>query len=386
MTFLAPFWFAVAAIAAVGIVALHLITTRHPPQAPLPTARFVPGGDARAASRASRPADVPLLLLRLLALLLLSAAFAGPVTQGGGALLARVVILDRSRSARSDVRDSALLIVRPGDAIVLADSAPRRVRDGATDSLRALTPNLSAGSISAALVAARRAARELADRADSVELVIVSPFTRDEFDAATVPLAASWPGRVRIVRSQAAPIPARVEAHIVPGALSTADSLAARDGAAVVYWPPIEGSAPAAEGVWVRGTTLVALLGRRLIDTTGQVIARWADGTPAVVERPLGRGCIRAVGVGVPLAGDLTLRPALIRFQEAVTGACGAGVRDDGASDPIVRSLARGGAAASAPLFAVDDDSSPLAPWLVGLALLALAAESFVRRRDGAPE
>ena len=385
MTFLAPLWFAVAAVAAAGIVALHLITTRRPPAAPLPTARFVPDGDARAASHASRPTDVPLLLLRLLALVLLGAAFAGPVSRGGGASLARVVILDRSRSALSDVRDSAQLIVRRGDAIVLADSAPRSVRKGATDSLRALTPNLSAGSISAAFVTARRAARELTDRADSVELVIVSPFTRDEFDAATVPLAASWPGRVRIVRSQAAPIPVRVEPRIVSGALSTADSLAARDGAAVVHWPPIAARAPVAEGVWVRGTTLVALLGRRTIDTTGRTIARWADGTPAVVERSLGRGCVREVGIGVPLAGDLTLRPTFVRFRTAITGGCGVRARDEAASDSIVSSLVRGGAAASARLFAADDESSPLAPWLLGVAMLALVAEWFVRRRSGPP-
>ena len=76
MTFLAPLWLAVAAIAAGVVFALHLITTRRPPAAPLPTARFVPGGDARAASRASRPTDVPLLLLRVLALVLLGAAVA----------------------------------------------------------------------------------------------------------------------------------------------------------------------------------------------------------------------------------------------------------------------------------------------------------------------
>lgn len=385
MTFLAPLYFAVAAIAAAGIFAWHLIATRRPPSAPLPTARFVPHGDARAASRTSRPTDVPLLLLRVLALVLLGAAFAGPVTRRGGASLARVVIVDRSRSALPDARDSAQSLVRPGDALVLADSEPRRVLDGAMDSLRALTTSTSAGSLSAALVTARRAARELADRADSVELVIVSPFTRDEFDAATAPIAASWPGRLRVVRSQASPIPMRVSARVVSSALSAADSLSARDGAAVVHWPSLGRGALAADGVWVRGTTLVALLGRLTIDTTGQAIARWADGRPAVVERSLGHGCIREVGVGVPLAGDLTLRPAFIRFRDAVTGGCGARAHSESASDSSVAALSRGGAAASARVLVTGDESSPLAPWLLGLAMLALGAEWFVRRRTGAP-
>ena len=294
------------------------------------------------------------------------------------------MILDRSRSALSDVRDSAQSLVRPGDAIVLADSAARWVRAGALDTVRLLQPNGSAGSLSAALVAARRAARELMDRADSIELVIVSPFTRDEFDAATAPLAASWPGRVRVVRSRAASVPQRVHSRIVTGVLSAADTQSARDGAAVVHWPLLAGTVPGAEGVWVRGTTLVALLGRRTIDTTGRAIARWADGTPAVTERSLGRGCIREVGVGVPFAGDLTLRPAFIRFRSAVTHHCGAGAQDDVVADSSVAALARGGEAAPARRFAAGDESSAIAPWLVGLALLAFAAEWLVRRRTGA--
>ena len=383
MTFLAPLWLAVAAVAAAGIFALHLITTRRPPAAPLPTARFVPGGEARAASRATRPTDVPLLLLRLLALVLLGAAFARPVARAGGASMARVVILDRSRSALADVRDSALSIVREGDAVVLADSAARPVRNGALDSLRTLQPNGSAGSISAALVAARRAARELTGRADSVELVIVSPLTADEFDAATAPLAAAWPGRVRVVRSRAAPMTAIVEARVVTSALSVADSQSARDGAAVVHWPPLaEGRAPSAEGVWVRGTTLVALLGRWPIDTAGTPIARWADGAPAVIERSIGRGCIREVGVGVPATGDLTLRPAFVRFRNSITRGCGARSAKDIPVDSGTAALARAGAAASARQFS-DDASSPLAPWLLAAAALALVAEWLARRRAG---
>src|SRR5205085_10979063 len=57
------------------------------------------------------------------------------------------------------------------------------------------------GSVSAALIAAIRAAPAFRDRADSLELVIVSPFTERSFDAATAPIRRLWPGRARLVRT-----------------------------------------------------------------------------------------------------------------------------------------------------------------------------------------
>ena len=46
----------------------------------------------------------------------------------------------------------------------------------------------------------------------------------------------------------------------------------------------------------------------------GVAPARWVDGAPAALETPLGRGCVRTVGVPVADAGDLVLRPAFRRF------------------------------------------------------------------------
>ena len=204
MSFVAPFWLGVAAIAALGVVALHLITTQRPPPSILPTARFVPAGDARASSRAARPADLPLLALRCAALLLMGAAFAGPVTHSGGSPLVRVIAVDRSRGAEAGVRDSVIALARAGDALVPFDSSASIVMAGATDSLRALAPGRARGSLSAALVSAWRAARDVARAADSVELVIVSPLTTDELDAASAKIFARWPGRVRLVRTAAA--------------------------------------------------------------------------------------------------------------------------------------------------------------------------------------
>jgi hypothetical protein len=48
-------WLAVAGVAALGAVALHLLTRQRPRATPLPTARFIPDRPARAPSRAIRP-------------------------------------------------------------------------------------------------------------------------------------------------------------------------------------------------------------------------------------------------------------------------------------------------------------------------------------------
>lgn len=407
MSFLAPFWLGVAAIAAAGIFAMHLITTRRPPPAPLPTARFVPGGDARSASRANRPADLLLLALRIAALLLLGAAFARPVSRPGGSALARVVVVDRSRSAQADVRDSAVAVWHEGDLLVVADSGARVVREMIGDTLRALRTTSTNGSLSAALAAARRAATELAGRADSVELVIVSPLTADEFDAASRPFIVGWPGRVRVARTRAAaatrPVVALVSpitndpltpavsslagepvsgerARIVRRDLTSADTAFAHDGAVVIHWPSLAGGTVSAQGVWTIGVTVVAPLGRRAIDTSGVAIARWADGTPAVTERAVGAGCLREVGIGVPVAGDLTLQPAFGRLFRAITLACGVRAIGEPIADSVLTPLIRTGSAAPARAFVSGDESSPLAPWLIGAALLALGAEWLARR------
>ena len=409
MSFLAPLWFAVAAAGVLGVIALHLITTQRPPPAVLPTARFVPKGDARASSRAARPTDLLLLLLRCLALLLLGTAFAGPMTHARGSSLARVVVADRSLAALGDVRDSAAALLRSGDALVLFDSGATIVAAAGADSLRAATMARSRGSLSAALVSARRAARDLARTADSVELVLVSPLASDELDAASAATFARWPGRARLVRTTAprgasaaivldggdpddalAPAIAALNAsagranatpvRVVRAPLTRADSAAARDGAAVVYWPRAGAGAAAAQGLWAGGATVVAPLARIAVSPGGVSVARWADGASAASEWPAGRGCIRAVGVGVPAAGDVSLQPAFMSVARELLAPCRGASAGAPASDSIARSFSRAGAAATAAALRSSDESSPLAPWLLAAALLLLAGELFVRR------
>jgi hypothetical protein len=88
------------------------------------------------------------------------------------------------------------------------------------------------------------------------------------------------------------------------------------------------------------------------------------------------------VGVVVPGAGDLVLAPQFARFVAALAGPCGA-PRDLRPVDAATRAaLAGGGPLAAAR--AVGGEAarrSPLAPWLLGAAGLALVAELLVRRR-----
>ncbi len=428
MSFLAPLWLAAAGAAALGAVALHFITTQRPPASLLPTARFVPQGDARASSRAARPTDLLLLLLRCAAILLLGAAFAGPVTHARGAALGRVILVDRSRGSLADVRDSALALMRNvdraargADVVVLFDSSATIVTSGAVDSLGAPGARRARGSLTAGLVTARRAAADLSQRADSVELVIVSPLIADEIDAASAGTIERWPGRAQLVRTAAAPatnvaitlvsgdaddaLRPAIGAlnHAVPNnaagtagragtaaavrvlraRLVAADSAAARDGAAVVSWPHAGTTTPTAEGLWAGNATLVAPLERMPLPGLARgshVVARWADGAPAAIESPLGRGCVRTIGVGVPNAGDVTLQPAFMAVAYALLAPCDGASISTAVSDSTARMFARPGPAAPSASLRPDDDRSPLAPWLLGGALLLLIGELFARR------
>jgi hypothetical protein len=131
---------------------------------------------------------------------------------------------------------------------------------------------------------------------------------------------------------------------------------------------------------------LVAPLMRRVVPE-GHVIARWHDGAPAVTERVHGNGCVRSVGVGIPAAGDLTLRPPFADFLEAMLAPCG-GRRGAVLPDDALPWLHAEGALADASSLAVASSTeSPWTKWLLALALMALAFEQIVRRTSrGRPE
>lgn len=436
MTLLAPWMFAAGVTAALGVVALHLLTTRRPPPALLPTARFVPESDVRAVSRASRPTDLLLLALRALAVLAIGAAFARPVPDAPGPRVRTVVALEWTRAVAdtAEARRAARTALgapgtagtagTEGTALVVFDSSARVMRGdplAALDALGALTG--ARGDLSPVFIAALDAARSIARGADSVRLVVVSAMEGGALDAATVSLRDSWPGRVEFVRLTAAAdtarsprpslvtslvddplapaldrLPARRGGHtvrIVRPAREGSTALGDREvasgglqrwtagGGVVILWPRASGpSVPDAVTAFGAGApaTLVAPLARLAVPD-GRVIARWRDGTPAATESAVGEGCLRQVGIGLPLAGDVTLRRPFAELLAVLVEPCG-GARALAIPDSALAWLTADGplAAGSALAGSSGADRSLSLALLIGAGLL-LVAEQLLRRR-----
>ena len=146
-----------------------------------------------------------------------------------------------------------------------------------------------------------------------------------------------------------------------------------------MVWPPIGNVQASAEGLWAGTATVVAPLARLEIPPAAASSRDGPTARRAAAEWTLGDGCMRAVGVGVPLAGDVTLQPAFMAVARALLGPCDGASVGAAAPDSIARPFARPGAAATAAALRAADESSPLALWLFVAALLVLAAELFVR-------
>ena len=332
MTFLAPFWLWLAGAAGAVVVALHFFARQRPRPALLPTARFVPDLSARAPSIASRPSDVLVMILRVIALLAAGLALAGPRGRLDRRPVARVVAVVASGAERSpaEARDSAASYVAEGDTLV------------------------SAPTVSSALIAAIRASSAQRDRADSIELVLVSAFTVADFDAATDSVRRLWPGRARLVRLAPADSqpPRRIElegaaddplratlallgprrgevTRIARGALPAADSSFAREGGVLLEWPRDPAARwPARQtdtvgAVGAGDVVVVAPFTRAAALEQGRAVAFWVDGAPAATEQPLGSGCLRRVAIPLPAAGDLVLRRSVRDLVDLLAGPCG---------------------------------------------------------------
>ena len=431
MTFLAPGFLWGAALIAAGIVALHFIVTRQPRASVLPTARFVPDSAATAIVRDARPSDLLLMLLRVLIVLAAGAALARPVIKPGRRADTRVFLMDRSRSVASvrEAADSVKNLYRAGDAIIVFDSAARTLGVRGSDSLASIRHADARGNLSAALVASLREASVARDRADSLELVIVSAFAEEEHDAATDSIRKLWPGRARLVHVAAQPDSSPIGGGSIDSRASTDDpivvsvalaskqahanarivrnaSLSSDDtawastaGNVLVTWPadtrPLfavqRNSADQSGGIVSGDARVIAAFERRWIfpaDSlrSGRVVARWADGDPAAIEKSIGQGCIRSVAIPVASAGDLVIRSEFIALVREIVAPCGESRSTKPLASTLIASLGgRGQLAASDAFTAREDIASPLAPWLLGIALAAALAELLVRRRSPSP-
>ena len=416
MTWVLPSALAIAAVACVALIAAHFIARDRPVAEPFPTARFVPDRRIHARTTSIALSDLLLLLLRIVAVAALGLGIAGPIVAGARGRIARIVLVDRSRSVFSldELRDS-VRAAGAADVLIVFDSATRPLT--AARAIDSVQKSRAIGSLSAALAAAHANAGSLASRADSIEIALVSPLSVEEMDAATLSIRALWPGRLRVmrVRPDTASIggPFAVElsgdpndpvvaglsllprasapVRVVRGRLTAADSAWGREaGRVLVHWPSADSSAD-----WPKRATIDAIGGvasstgaivarlPRLWSVNGRAIARWSDGEPAVVEHPFGAGggCVRDVAVIVDPASDVTLRQPFRDFSRALLAPCG-GARTFAPVDSAVLSRLEGaGPLATARNFrGAGDEASRFTPWLLALGAVLLLVELALRR------
>ena len=200
MNFLAPLFLLGGLLVAVPIV-LHLTRRRREP-VPFPSFLLLQLTSATARFKRRRFRNIPLLLLRCFALLLLAAAFAEPVLRGGAlaggeaAALDRAVLVDRSLSmtvgnrmaaAREAAQDELSGLGREDRAIVVAFDGRAAALTELTGDPGALAPavtNLTAGgggtSFAPALGLAGRLLPASAGRRR--EVVLISDLQRSGFE------------------------------------------------------------------------------------------------------------------------------------------------------------------------------------------------------------
>jgi hypothetical protein len=358
------------------------------------------------------------MLLRVLLVLAAGAGLAKPIIKPSRGVEARVILADVSRSVQDTgaLNDSVRAYYRSHDVVIAFDSS---ARVATADSISHQRDARSRGNLSAALIAALRAGSGLRDRADSVELVIVSPFASEEMDAATDSIRKLWPGRARLVTVRAnesvttgakpsleiraqqgdplAVTVAQAKSHIDATGLITRSGSSTEEisGRATIEWPvnerPRGAVARAARetigGVTAHGALVVASFERRWAyppDSIrdAEIVARWIDGEPAAIEFAGASSCTRSVAIPVASAGDLVIRRDFIRFVGALSGDCISSTSAQPSDAPQLARLAGNGGLVPREAFPPRGDvTSDLAPWLIGLAAVLAIVELFVRRR-----
>jgi hypothetical protein len=384
MTFLAPMFLVAGGLISLGVVVLHLLVTQQPKSEDLPTVRFVPDIPARSTSLAIRPSDLWLLLLRIIMIMLIAAAFAQPQLKPEHKSIARITAVDVSRASgnMSELLDSARKYTAGAAAVVVFDSTAREVTPlKAMDSITALTKSPHApqrNALSAGLITSLRAAARVRTASDSIDLVVVSPLLSAERDAATLQVRALWPGHVRTVR-----VSPRVDTTSATPKqkprVEWADSGATTMWAARTHVDTI-GALRAGDNVLV-GTFVRHWQPNVKLDSATRVFARWIDGEPAGFERMTADGCIRSLDAKLPSGGDVALRPDYLRFTNSLSSPCGTSVDFTPLAADFMSVFE--GPAQLAPTSAVKPQitrMTPLVPWLLLAALVLALLELLVRR------
>lgn len=211
MTVLVPWVLWVTAGAMLTLIGAHLLSVGTPPTLTLPTARFVPDGEATAVSRARWPQDIWWLLLRLLALLAAGLALAGVQCAPQRLPVARLLVIDGDARDTSPVWrrvvDSALSASEPLTGVVWRGGAALVRADAFDDALRDSVRRLGASDASSddrrtlagALLRARQLAPAASARADSLALHVITRLHTDAASAALPAVRSGWPGYVRVV-------------------------------------------------------------------------------------------------------------------------------------------------------------------------------------------
>ena len=410
MIFLAPVYLVAAGAVAAGVVALHFLSTREPDTDLLPTVRFIPKVPVQATTITMRFSDPWLLVLRVLLILLIGTALARPILHPISAPVSRIAVVDVSRAVGSprELADSARGYVDGAAATLFFDREAREVGAGAMDSLdvpaeRSAGPpgaggEGTRGSLSSALIAALRTASRLRDGADSLQLVVISPFAREERDAATERIRALWPGRIEVVRvGGAVADPAPTETAAAPPGQIARPRVEWADSAASDFWTERE-TPDTIAGVRANDAVMVYPFERRWRPAAvtpsadgptstdpaqnTRVYARWMDGEPAAFERATADGCLRSIAIPLPTEGDAILRPAFQRFLADLGNPCGEPGDPTPLSDEFLTAFAGDGPLAPASAIGRQVKRvTPAVPWILALALLVALAEHWARRR-----
>jgi hypothetical protein len=386
-----------------GVVAAHLLSRQRPRALALATARFLPSGMLEATTLQKVPIDRWWMLLRLCIVALLALGVAQPVITGTKVPERTVLLLDRTLP--EDAQRAALSALTPTDVVIPFDTM------GVLLASPAVTPAVSSSaSLSAALSRVLRARDSLAQRSTTMHVSVASRFAPGSIDPSTPIVRALIPDSIEVLPVTVAPIAPRERSPIVVraigddpiaataqllggavatrgavvqrgGALTSEDSLAAQNGATVVWWPAsVTSRTPILQAITVGSRTWIAALERdssRAAGMIGQAIGWWADGSPAVRMQPLGRGCVLSLGVSLPASGDQTLSLAAQAWLAALITSCD---RDESG-------VAAAPAWLSAPPRSVSNTAaeasltSAAAPWLVAAALCLALTELLLRRR-----